>query len=250
MTRLAPLLVIPALLVAPILARAQAAEDPRIADARARFERAEEHYGSGNFALALEGYEYAYERLREAGHPNAVLVTYNIAQTNERLGRLRVALEGFDRFLVEAPADAPFRDEATRRAADLRRRIELAAEDAGPGAPAASEGDISPVGPILLGVGGVAALVGAVIGAVAIAEGDVARAGCVDTSCPPDARPGIESAQTLANVADGLLFGGLAVAAAGLVLTLVLRDEPSEPVQASAACSPTGCGAVLRGRFQ
>lgn len=245
------LLAATALLLAPTLVAAQAAEDPRIADARARFERAEEHYASGNFALALEGYEHAYEQMRAAGHPNAILVLYNVSQTNERLGRLRVALEGFERFLVEAPADAPFRDEATRRAADLRRRLELQQEDSGSGAAPPSEGSISPVGPVLLGVGGAAAIVGAILGGVALSDSESARAGCEGTSCPADARSGIESAQTLANVADPLLFGGLAVAAVGLVLTLVLRDGPDEPpVQAAASCGPTGCGAVLRGSFE
>ncbi|MEZ4335919.1 MAG: tetratricopeptide repeat protein [Sandaracinaceae bacterium] len=240
-----------ALLLTPALAAAQEAEDPRITDARTRFERAEEHYASGNFALALEGYERAYARMREAGHPNAVLALYNVAQTNERLGRLRVALEGFDQFLVDAPADAPFRDEATRRAADLRRRLELEAQDRGSVEEPTAGGTLSPVGPILLGVGGAAAIAGATLGGVALADSDAARAGCEGSSCPPGARPDIESAQTLANVADALLFGGIAIAAAGLVLTLVLRDGPDEPpVRASASCGPTSCDAVLWGSFQ
>lgn len=229
------------LLTGPIGHAQEAPADPRVAQARAQFERADEHYQAGDYALALEGYQSAYDTLAALGHPNAALVIFNIARTNERLGRVQVALEGFERFLVEAPADAPYRDDATRHAADLRRRIELQQIDA----PPTSGGGVSPVGPVIAAVGGAIAIGGAILGGVALSESDSARAGCVDTRCPSDARPGIESAQTLANVADGLLFGGLAVAAVGVVLVFVLTDGGD--TEATAACGPTGC--VVRGTF-
>jgi hypothetical protein len=96
-------------------------------------------------------------------------------------------------------------------------------------------------------VGGAAAIAGAVFGGVALADSDGARADCSGTVCPESARSGIADAQTLANVADGLLWGGLAVAATGVVLMFVLADGGE--TQASAGCSPDGCGAVVRGRF-
>lgn len=215
--------------------------DPRVADARARFERAEAHYEAGDYALALEGYERAYEILREVGHPNAPLVIYNVARSNERLGRVRVALEQFERFLVDAPSDTPYRDDATRHAADLRRRLELERADAPSG------GGPSVAGVVVLAVGGAAAVAGAILAGVAWSESEAARAGCEGTRCPPQARAGLEGAQELALAADVLLFGGLAVAATGALLLILLDGDGG--AEASVACGPTGCGASIRGRF-
>jgi hypothetical protein len=53
--------------------------------------------------------------------------------------------------------------------------------------------------------------------------------------------------ENLATVTDVLWIGGAAIAATGLVLTLLLRDEV--PVAASAACTTEGCGLAIAGGF-
>jgi hypothetical protein len=50
----------------------------------------------------------------------------------------------------------------------------------------------------------------------------------------------------LANAADGLLWGGLAVLATGVVLVLVLSESGTT---ASAACTDEGCVGIVRGVF-
>lgn len=241
-----PALTLLAALLLPLGAAAQAPEDPRVTQARARFDRADTHYQAEDYALALEEYRAAYDLMVQAGHPNAILILFNVARTNERLERLEVALSQFEQFLVDAPQDSEFRDRATRHAANIRRILELrgegAAEDEGGG------GGISPIGIVIAAVGAATAITGGILGAVALSESDAARVGCVDMACPADARDGIASAQTLANVSDGLLFGGLAVAATGVVLMFVLGDGGGETT-ASAGCGPNGCGAMVRGSF-
>ncbi len=46
---------------------------------------------------------------------------------------------------------------------------------------------------------------------------------------------------------DVLLWGGLAVAATGAILTVLLREESGSSV--SAACDETGCAAFVTGSF-
>ncbi|MBZ0118967.1 MAG: hypothetical protein K8H88_18365, partial [Sandaracinaceae bacterium] len=58
------------------------------------------------------------------------------------------------------------------------------------------------------------------------------------------------NARTLAITTDVLLFGGLGVAATGLVLGLLFGlDQPAAGPQASLSCGPTGCVAQLGGSF-
>lgn len=233
---------------ASVPAVAQDTEDPRIAEARQRFDVAQAAFERSDYTLALEAFSDVFQTMEEVGHPNALLVLYNVARTNQRLGRDSHALEQYERYLREAATDAPNREAAARNAAELRRRAAMSSGDGGDaGGEAGGGGGISPVGLIIASVGGATAIVGAVLGGVALSESDAARAGCGDGVCPPGARDGIGSAQTLANVSDALLFGGLVVAATGVVLMFVLADDGS--VEASAACGPTGCGAVVRGTF-
>lgn len=231
-------------LVLSIPAGAQAQDDdPRIAEARERFEEADAAFESGDYERALQGFEASHRIMVEAGHPNAILVLFNIAASNERIERRQVALTQFERFVAEGPADSPLREQAQRRADALRAAIASGGGGSGGG------GGISPVGPIIAAVGGAALITGAILGGVALSEGDAATADCVDSRCPEAARGDIESAQTLANVSDALLFGGLAVAATGVILIFVLQDGGDDDATASAACGPTGCGVIVSGSF-
>jgi hypothetical protein len=103
----------------------------------------------------------------------------------------------------------------------------------------------SPIGLAIAGVGAAAAIAGAIVGGLALAQDGDARADCGDTSCTPEAYDALVEANMLANVSDGLLWPGLAILAAGVVLTFVLSEGES----ASAACTGDGCFATVRGRF-
>ncbi|MCZ7683539.1 MAG: hypothetical protein M5U28_34060 [Sandaracinaceae bacterium] len=77
---------------------------------------------------------------------------------------------------------------------------------------------------------------------------------CEDGQCDAgvdlDGRRG--SVRALAITTDVLLFGGGAIAVAGLILGIVLNSggTPAEAApEVSAGCGPTGCGATLRTRF-
>ena len=251
--RLACNLAFAAALVSTLGAPRLAAAQDDLEEARSRFELAEGHFRDGDFALALTEFERVHALMSASGHPNAIYVVYNIAVTNEQLGRDRAAIETYERFLRESAPDAPNRADAESRLRELRERMRLAEQDAAseadvePAPAATGGGGVSPVGVIVAAVGGAALVAGAVVGGLALSDSDAARADCVDSVCPSSARDGIAGAQTMANVADGLLFGGAAVAATGVVLMLVLSDGEAPPV--SAACSATGCHAVVRGTF-
>ncbi len=242
MMRLAPCFaLVLTLSLASSLAAAQ--DDPRIAEARAHFDAAEGYVRNESYTLALPEYRRAQQLMEAAGHTGAVLLHYNIAFCNFRLGRFQEALDGFEAYLAGTDAGAPSRAEAQNYASEARNRLASGEGSSGGGEV------VSPIGVVIASVGAAAAIAGAILGGVALSDSDAARAGCgaMDV-CPPSARDGIASAQTLANVADGLLFGGLAVAATGVVLMFVLADG-GDDASASAMCTPDGCAAVVRGAF-
>lgn len=234
------------LLAAPV---AYAQSDARLDDeARQRFELATRHFEQGDFASALTEWERVYALLD--GHPNREFVTYNMARANEELGRNREALELYERYLAstEGRADAPNRADAQRHAQELRLRLQLAAESAENAASDGAEAFApSPLGIVIASVGAAAAIAGGILGGVALAQDGNARSDCEGTRCTPEAHAAIGDAHVLANAADGLLWGGLAVAATGVVLVFVLGE--SAGAGASAACDAEGCIAVARGRF-
>ncbi|MCC6873411.1 MAG: hypothetical protein IT378_03805 [Sandaracinaceae bacterium] len=226
------------LLLATGAAAAQEQESPALAEARARFELAEQHYQRQEYASAMEEFERSYQLLASINHPRRHLILWNLGQTAMSMSRERQALEHYRRYLAEAPADAPNRAEAQSLVRELELRGQM---DGSPGGQS-----LSPVGPIVLGVGGAAAITGVILGGLALAQHGEATARCTGIECPRDALAQMDGAATLANVSDGLLWGGLAVAAAGVVLTLVLRDGAPA---ATAACTGEGCVVMLAGRL-
>ncbi|MBX3276354.1 MAG: hypothetical protein KF729_39240, partial [Sandaracinaceae bacterium] len=99
-------------------------------------------------------------------------------------------------------------------------------------------------------LGGVALLAGAILGAVALNDGNALRDACGGSTCPEPQRERAESVTILSNTTDGLLIGGALVAAAGLVITLLVRDGAETPLpQAGFACDFSGCAASMGGTF-
>jgi len=140
------------------------------------------------------------------------------------------------------------RSTAEGRIAELRARI--AARDGvqtTPGAPATA---ISPMGPIILGVGAAMLLSGSITGGLALTWRSEVLSRCEGTRCPPDAEAQASDIETLAIATDVLLFSGAAVAVAGLVLTLVLQETGAEGTRALATCGPAGCLAIVEGSFE
>lgn len=217
-----------------------AAQEPAMSDeSRQRFELAREAFERRDFATALTEWERVYALLD--GHPRRAYILYNIARSHEELGRSGAALELYERFLREAGPDAPNRADAQRHANELRLRVSLERESE-----VANGGAFvpSPVGIAIGSVGAAAMIAGAIVGALALAQEGEARADCEGTRCTPDAHAALGEAGLLANAADGLLWGGLAVLATGAVLTFVLAET-----ETSAACTSEGCAAFVRGAF-
>lgn len=231
-------------LAAPQLALAQS--ESAIAEARTRFDLGVQHFERGDFALAAVEFQRVYALMD--GHPNRSYVLYNIARTHEELGRTRAALEVFERYLAESGPDAPNRAEAERHARELRTRLELEAGDRGDAS--AVGGGVSPIGIIVTSVGGAALVAGIITGVLALDADAAVEAECdYSERCYPEARARAAEAQTLANATDALLFGGAAVAVAGVILMMALPGSDSSAATVSAGCSASGCGAVVRGRF-
>ncbi len=220
-------------------AAAQDTESPAIREARQRFEMAEELFERGDYASALTEWERVHALME--GHPNRNYVLYNIARAYEELRRDSDAIGQYERFLAETGEAAPMRAEAQQRLRELRLRLSLDARGGGGGfAP-------SPVGIVVASIGAAALVAGGVLGGVALADDTSARAACEGTRCTPEAFAALGDAHVLANVADGLLFGGLAVVATGVVLTFVLGSTEAPPV--AALCTGEGCGVFVQGRF-
>lgn len=240
--------VVAAWLAAAPATRAQVPDEQA---ARAAFDEAETEFGRGNYALALRGYQRSYELME--GHPRRPFMLFNIARCFEELGRLEDARDHYQRYLRDSGSQAVMREETEARLRDLETRINLANEGVTPGPPdresdgaGASGASISPVGPIVLGVGGAMLVAGAIVGAVTLTRRSDVTAMCAGMVCPAAAQSDADEVATLALVTDVLLFGGLAVAAAGLVLTLVLT-EGGDDASASIGCGPTGCVGMIRG---
>jgi hypothetical protein len=205
-----------------------------------------------------------YDVMHRASLPRASIALFSAGRALARVpGHEREARDTLQRFLRESTTltdDAQVRDwrsDAVEQLTELEARIEP--DDVGEeheqethtSPPPSTGGDISPVGPVLLAVGGAAIVAGIVTGVVALSEGDQLRADCGGAVCPESERSRIADVNILSGATDALLFGGAAVAAVGLVLTLVLHDEaPDSAPQVALGCTPTTCAIFARGVFQ
>lgn len=198
---------------------------------------AEREFARGNYAVALQGFQLSYLLLE--GQPTRAFILYRIGRSLEELGRHEDAADAYRRYLADAAADAAPREEAEARLRDMERRP---TEPTGEG--------ISPVGPAMLGVGGAMLLIGTVTGVAALISRADFVGMCTDLRCPTSARDLGNEVENLALATDVLLFGGAAVVAVGLALTLVLTDGGSsrDPL-ASFGCTDTGCMAFLAGEI-
>jgi tetratricopeptide (TPR) repeat protein len=110
----------------PVLAEPEA---PSQRGAAERFAAGEEAYARGDFVRAGDAFEAAY-----AADPQPASL-WNAARSWHRAGERARAANLYRRYIREAPADAPDRDEATRAMLELVERLgrlEIVAPGAGP----------------------------------------------------------------------------------------------------------------------
>lgn len=200
------------------------------------------------------------------GHPRRPLILYNIARCFEDLSQLREARDAYREYLESSAGEPEQRADVARRLRELDALLpDDRADDATPpdttpqvvstesGSPPSTTspgGGISPIGPIVLGVGGALLIGGAVTGGLAIGARGNLTGMCTGMACPGSAEGLVSDVGTLALTADVLLLGGAAVAATGLLLLLVLEEEPSSGAVAGFSCDRTGCVATVAGRFE
>lgn len=217
--------------------------------AREAFDRGVAAYDAALFAQAEDAFETAL-RLMPEDHERRSFLFLNLGLAVEgQGGRDDEALVHYRRFVEEAGAVAPAADvaRARERIVELEARIaRRAPREPSPGAPTPSSGSLHPLGPVLMATGGGVALAGGIVAVFGLIQREDVLSACDGTSCPPTVRDEADGLADLALAADLLLWPGLAVAAAGAVLTLVLTStESAYPVEV--ACHLEGC--TLRGRF-
>lgn len=219
-------------------ARAQEGEpeDPRTAQARALFE-------AGRVAFEAASYEDALRHFRDAFELSGrTALLYNIGVAADRLRRDREALEAFERYLAEAPADSPQRPDVEVRVRVLREQ--LTRPGAPPDARPARGGDRPEV---LAGwamtIGGAVVLATGVV-FLGVGESEASTVANAPEGTPwPDVAGAADRADWM-RVSGWVLGGaGLALAAVGLVLVLT---APSPREQVSLRVGPTGVALAWR----
>ena len=113
----------------------------------------------------------------------------------------------------------------------------------------------SPLGPVLVGAGGVVLVVGGVMGIMATKDANTLEDRCVNFVCSPDDIGLRDRSQRRGNASTALLVGGGVTAAIGvLVWVLSGRDDEESEVTANRprldfGCDGQGCAAAVRGTF-
>lgn len=249
-----------ALGAAPVQAQGNADSEHAELDEAARvlFDQGTRAYDSGNFELALERFETAYE-LSERPQ-----LLYNIAVAHDRLDHKAEALGFYERFLEALPQSSRAElassraavlrrstaaDAAAEAAADAAREAEArrAAEEAAATDSATATADEanaelavteeeasggSLAGPIAsFGVAGAGLVTFAVAGIITMGRhGD-----CEDNGCTADDLDAVDRSALIADIGLGVAIAG---AATGLIL-LLTRDSGEEENTSSATLVPT-----------
>lgn len=123
--------------------------------------------------------------------------------------------------------------------------------DEPPTTPAASH-SLSIAPPIVIGIGALALLAGAIVGGLSLADASTFQSTRFSTQAEVDAGlDGLLARQRAeAFAADGLLIGGAVVAVAGLVWMLVAgNDDGSSPLALTPIAGPSDVGLALAGTF-
>jgi tetratricopeptide (TPR) repeat protein len=240
----------------------------QLAEAKRLFEQGAELYGKGSYEQAIEAWEQSYELSKKD------LILDSIANAYERLGQAEKAREYLSRWREAAPAeeradldariknldDRIARDKAEKDKADKTerdKRDKREAEEREARDKAASGGGMFVPGLVMAGLGGGIAITGGVLDIVAGSRRPDEATVCGSVGdkqlCRASARSDIETSNRLAIAGDVLLFGGVAVAAVGVVLVVTQSGGKKDEAGAKAAVAPLfvpgGGGVSVVGRF-
>jgi hypothetical protein len=195
----------------------------------------------------------------------------NMAQAYERSGDKRGALAMYELYVERNPSDIP--DNLPTRIEGLREAIQKEddaeakkhALDAATKEPQPQTAETTkPLGVapwIIVGAGAAIAVTGAILLPLGLSSAGDASDQCADpaarTGCPQDAIDQGESGELMSQLGQGFVYGGVGVAALGLVLELAANGEtPVSPPQKDSAAlrfvgGPTAGGAYagVGGRF-
>lgn len=246
--------------------RAVAQEDDARDRARQILAGAQAHEAEERYALAAQRYMELYDVLHGAQMSRAPVALWSAGNALSQVpGREREAVETLRRFLSESTTltdDEHVRDWRSTAISlieelEARAPTTSAAEVSAPIPESAlsveveSDGSISPIGPIVLGVGGAVLLSGLVTIGVAYGQDQNLVARCPErVGCDESMAGEVEATRTLGLVGDVLWIAGAAVALTGLVLTFVLEDDPGERAEVQVGGVQGGAVASLRWRFQ
>lgn len=225
-------------------AASTAAGQDRDAAQRA-FEEATRQFEAARFQLALEGFQESY-RLMEGDARAQILIVYNIARSQEELHRYRDALASFERYVHDAPSDAPSRESALDHIRDLRGRIAAEA----PSEPRSSASPLVPVGVAVAGAGALALVAAIPTGVLALDGTSQLETTCDTSGCPPSAAGLVSDTRAFAIATDVLWIAGVGLAAVGATLLVLGLAGSSSEAAAAAACTEDGCAVVARLAFE
>ena len=219
-------------------------------DARVLFDEGRVAYDEGRFDDAVRAFRRAYVL-----SPRYQLL-YNVGQAELRAGHDDRALEAFEGFLRQAPADAQHRSEVQERVTVLRGMgvtptasaeapqpavtTTVVEEPVAEPAPPASGGDATPW--IVVGVGGALVVAGAVMMGVGVSEAQRV------TDAPVGSRwVDLQGAADSANILWGVGIGAaaLGLAAVGAGIAWALASSPgSESGTAGVTAIRVGLGSL------
>ena len=243
--------------------------------ARDAFERGRSFYDAGAFEQAANAFGEAY---RLSGRDQLLYNLYLAQRDANHPAEAAEALRGYlarvpnidNRSQLEsrlAALDAGLaRDREAQAQAAAQAQAQADAQAAAAAAAPVAPAPIAPVEPIetkrsnkfwagigLISVGGAMMLSSIATGALAHNHQQKLEDDCPGKVCNPDLKSTADSGKTLAHATDGLLFGGLAVAAGGAAVLFLWhgleRVPSSAPPPVTAFCSNTGCMAQTTLRF-
>jgi tetratricopeptide (TPR) repeat protein len=273
------------LLFAPSSAGAQTLTED--AEAQMHFEMGRRYYESGRFPESAEEFERAYAlshlpallynlylAYRDAGNdPEAARVLRSYVDSLPEDDEQRVLLAARLRTLEERVASARAASSATTETTATTATTETAAttettetsttatteatvddgatsvaEPTAEAAPAPRSHDLAVVGGAVGGVGVALVLASIGTGVAALGERSALSTLCPMNECAAGFEDARDRGQTLAIATDALWIGGTVAAVTGLALLLVDLTA-GDDVAAAAACTDSGCSAVVGGSF-
>ena len=205
--------------------------------ARTHFGTAEAYYERGEYGLALENFQRAFDL---SGEPDLL---YNISLTHQHLGDSASAADALERYLRTA-SRVEGRDNLDRRLENLRQRAQQAYAEP----PAIETPDVPVASVFLLSAAGLTLAAGAIFAGLAQGE-DIALGERCSASAPCD-DDDLSTLSTLTLVADIAFATSLATASVGALL-LLLDQEPQDTSDFSlgASVGPASASVTLQSSF-